>query len=52
MNANSPSNRYHIAYVLAKLGRTKEALMELDVVLALNEDFAERKNAQQLKNSL
>ena len=52
MDANNPSNRYHIAYTLVKLGRKKEAIMELEVALESNENFTEKKLAQQLLNSL
>ena len=52
MNANNPSNRFHIAYALVKLGRTKEAIVELEVALQSDENFAEKQSAQALRNSL
>jgi putative PEP-CTERM system TPR-repeat lipoprotein len=52
INSSNPSNRYHLAYALHKLGRKAEAKIELDAALFSNENFTERKQAKKLTEIL
>ena len=52
MDSSNPSNRYHIAYTLAKLGRNAEALIELDIALELDTYFVEKAQTLELRSSL
>lgn len=52
MDSDDPSNQYHLAYTLTKLGRKDEAKRMLQSALNTKEDFKERSKAQSLMNSL
>jgi putative PEP-CTERM system TPR-repeat lipoprotein len=49
---NNASNKYHIAYTLDKLGRKKEALIEVNAALAIDGVFKEKQLALKLKATL
>ena len=52
INSSNPSNRYHIAFTLNKLGRKAEAKVELDAALFSNESFTEEEQAKALRKTL
>ncbi|MDO6693940.1 PEP-CTERM system TPR-repeat protein PrsT [Aliiglaciecola sp. 3_MG-2023] len=52
MDSNSPSNQYHLAVTLQKLGRTAEAKTSVQRALNANQDFMEKKQAEELLNQL
>ncbi|MFA3789652.1 XrtA/PEP-CTERM system TPR-repeat protein PrsT [Aliiglaciecola sp. SL4] len=52
MDSNSPSNQYHLAVTLQKLGRTEEAKASLERALDSDQDFLEKKQAQGLLKQL
>ncbi|WP_153886355.1 XrtA/PEP-CTERM system TPR-repeat protein PrsT [Aliiglaciecola lipolytica] len=52
MNSNDPSNQYHLAYTLQKLGRTSEAKHSLDRALNSNQEFMEKDQAEALRTQL
>ncbi|WP_342807288.1 XrtA/PEP-CTERM system TPR-repeat protein PrsT [Alteromonas sp. M12] len=52
MNSNSPSNQYHLAFTLQKLGRTGEAKASLQRALSSDQDFIEKKQAKALLEKL
>lgn len=52
LDSSNPSNRYHIAYTLSKLGRKTEALIELNGALELDAYFLENEQALNLRNVL
>ncbi|WP_439037761.1 XrtA/PEP-CTERM system TPR-repeat protein PrsT [Agarivorans sp. QJM3NY_25] len=51
-DSSDPTIRYHLAYVLAKLGRVTEAKIELKSALAIAQNFAEYEDAKQLLSDL
>ncbi len=51
INSKDPSNRYHIAYTLSKLGRLEESKTELKELLKEFENFPEKLQAQDLLSS-
>jgi len=48
MNSSSATIRYHLGFTLNELGRTKEAIKELDAALASGDDFPESEEAKSL----
>ena len=48
MNASSPTIRYHLGFTLNELGRSKEAIKELNASLANGDDFSEYEEAKLL----
>jgi putative PEP-CTERM system TPR-repeat lipoprotein len=51
-NPSNPEIRYHLAFALAKVGRSKEAIQELDYALASAVPFDETGEAKKLRQSL
>ena len=52
IDASDASIRYHLAYTLHHVGRDKEAIVELEYAIQSQQNFAERKAAEELLNSL
>ena len=48
LNSENPTNWYHIGFTLQKLNRDKEALIELNKVMAIEKDFPEKSEAMKL----
>ena len=52
LNSENPANWYHLGFTLHKLNRDKEALIELNKVVAVEKDFPEKSAAIKLLKSL
>ena len=52
LNSENPANWYHLGFTLHKLNRDKEALTELNKVVAVEKDFPEKSAAIKLLKSL
>jgi len=52
MNSSSPAIRYHLGFTLHELGRTKEAIKELNAALANGDNFSDYEEAKSLLEQL
>jgi putative PEP-CTERM system TPR-repeat lipoprotein len=52
LNSENPAIRYHLAFTLNELGRTKEAKIELTLALGSDQQFEERAQAKALSLEL